>query len=275
MDFVVVVRVKRGRMTADRHQREHPIGVVEKVAVLLRHLADGGPEGSRLKDLAESTRFPRASVHRLLTDLLDQRLVDQTADRRYVLGQQLFELSLAAPNPMGNLERFHSTVRDLAVELGDVVYLSMRRGGTMQYLMREAGAYPIRTYTVQVGELRRITTSYSGLAMLATMAPDAAQRVIRSTERQPEEAMRLIRLLGRLRQEVRTLGYVAGSDLVLDGYTGISGVAVTVPHEGALPFLSLSASAVSQRLPASRYPEVADALQRAAGLVAELVADSP
>lgn len=250
------------------------VGVIQKAALLLRHISDHGPEGVRLKDLAEAVGLPRPTVHRLLTELMEERLVDQTTGKRYVLGQQFFEFSLAAPNPVGNLERFRTTIRDLAVELGDVVYLSMRRGGTMHYLMREAGAFPIRTYTVEVGELRRISTSYSGLAMLATLPTASSNRIIAATERDPDKAMRLVRMMSRLRNDLQRTGFVAGSDLVLDGFSGISGVAVTVPNGDAAPFLALSASAISQRLPPSRYAPVASALNSTAEVLADAISES-
>lgn len=257
----------------DRESTVAGAGVVQKAALLLRHIADGGPEGTRLKDLAEAVSLPRPTVHRLLTDLMEERLIGQTSAKRYVLGQQLFEFSLAASNPVGTLDRFRPLLRDLAVELGDVVYFSMRRGTTMQYLIREEGPYPIRTYTVEVGELRRISNSYSGLAMLASLPAEASNRIIASTERNKDEAMRMVRLIGRLRTDLRRTGHVAGSDLVLDGYSGIAGVAVTVPNGDAVPFLALSASAISQRLPPSRYAEVAEALTSTARTVAGLVAE--
>lgn len=250
-------------------------GVVPKAALLLRHIADGGPEGIRLKDLAGAVGLPRPTVHRLLSDLVEARLVGQAADKRYVLGQQLFELSLAAPNPVGNLDRYRPLLRELAVELGDVVYFSLRRGTTMQYLARETGAYPIRTYTVEVGELRRISNSYSGLAMLATLPAETSNRLIASTERSADKAMRLVRMVSRLRSEMQRTGFVAGSDLVLDGYSGISGVAVTVPNGQAAPFLAVSASAISQRLPPSRYASVAAALDSTARAISDLVVESP
>lgn len=250
-------------------------GVVQKATLLLRHLAEHGSEGMRLKDLTESTGLPRPTVHRLLSDLAAERLIAQTAGKRYILGQQLFEFSLAAPNLVGDLERFRSTIRELAVELGDVVYLSIRRGASMHYLMREAGAYPIRTYTVQVGELRRISTSYSGLAMLASMPTAGANRIIAATGHGPDQTMRLIRLVGRLRQDMQRTGFVAGSDLVLDGFSGIAGVAVPVPNGDAAPFLAVSASAISQRLPPSRYQSVATALMESARLISDLIAEPP
>lgn len=249
-------------------------GVIGKAALLLRLLAQDGGGGSRLKDVAEAAGIARPSVHRLLSALCEERLVRRTDAGRYALGPALFELGLIAPNPVGQLDAYRPIVRELALRCGDVVYLSMRRGANMQYLLRDEGAYPIRTYTVNVGELRRMATSYSGLAMLACMHPQAAARMIHGTESDPAEAMRLIRQVARHRDQLAEFGYVGGPDLVLDGVAGIAGLAVPVPNAGDLPYLVLSVSAVVQRLEPARYDDVARSLRAAAQAIADVAAEA-
>lgn len=248
-------------------------GVVHKVAAVLRWLADAGEAGTRLKDLSEATGLARPTAHRLLRDLEAEGLVTQTAGRRYALGRGMFEIALSAPAPLGRLERFQPLLRHLAHTIGDVVYLSMRRGATMHYLVRDAGPYPIRTYTVDVGEQRSITSSYAGLVMLAAMAPEASTRFIRAGAENPASAVRTLQLVARLQTMLAGAGYIAGEDLVLDGVAGIAGVAVPVPNQGRQPFLVVSASAVADRLPPQRYADVAASLIETAAAVAELLDD--
>src|SRR5438128_1564282 len=71
---------------------------IERAALLLRELALRGTAGWSLRDLALHCELDRATVHRMLKCMIDERLVHQRADRKYMLGPMVFELGASLPH---------------------------------------------------------------------------------------------------------------------------------------------------------------------------------
>ena len=62
----------------------------------MKILATAGPRGLSLTEIATRAALPHPSVHRVLQQLSDERLVDRHAElRRYRLGPMAFELGVA------------------------------------------------------------------------------------------------------------------------------------------------------------------------------------
>jgi DNA-binding IclR family transcriptional regulator len=248
--------------------------VVERVALILAALSKSGINGSRLKDLALNTGIARPSVHRILGELADVNLVEKTADRKYTLGSMLFTLGLSAPSPIQNMTAIREVAQDLATLCGDVVYVALRQFNGVHYLVRAEGAYPIRTHLVAVGDTKPFTSSYSGIALLSQMAQPEQQVMINRLELDaPKEWVathrnQLRRMLWERIEEVRTLGYCAGPNLVMPG---IAGIAAPVPSNTQTPYMTISISAVEQRLNAERIAAIAPRLLEAAQRISQFI----
>src|SRR5699024_12596533 len=73
-----------------------PVGSVDKALVLLGILAEAGPEGMSLRDVAEESGLNKASVHRLLRALMHRGFAEQSAsDQHYRLVAASLVLCLA------------------------------------------------------------------------------------------------------------------------------------------------------------------------------------
>lgn len=234
-----------------------PHGVVSRASLLLQLVAQADADGARVTDLAAASGLPQATVHRILSDLHAEGLLHRTAQHRYVPGPTLYELGLLAPNPVGDLRPYRAILREAAARTSDVVYLSIRRGRNMHYLAREEGAHPVPTFVVDVGEVRRMATCYSGLAMLAALPDSMSRAILHEAGADGRAVMRHVRAQAAYRRQLRAEGYVGGADLVFDGVAGISGLAMPVPSPHRIPLFAVSVSALTPRLPPSRYPEVA------------------
>lgn len=120
-------------------ERNVPISVVGRISRLLQALeARPGPVG--ISELAADTGMAKGTVHRLVEQLLEERLVERTDDARLVLGVRLFELGSRVPLPrtltdvarplMVDLHQATDRQIHLAVLDGvEVVYVEIVRGG--------------------------------------------------------------------------------------------------------------------------------------------------
>lgn len=236
-------------------------GVLPRAHILLRLIAHAGPEGLRLKDIAEQAGIARPTVHRMLQDLSAIGFVDQLSNRKYTLGSELFWLGQAAPLPFEGLPSIKAIVNRLALSTRDTVYVSVREATGVRYLLRLEGDYPLQTRVVTPGDLKPFTSSYSGLALLAHL-PNATQEAALShitldtslvdddpwSEAEREQHMR------EALEQTRSMGWCSGAGLVMPG---LSGIAATVPSKLGPPVAAISVSAAESRLTFQRALDLA------------------
>lgn len=250
--------------TADDPGRTQVIGRVAKV---LMEISRQGASGARLKDIALDTGIARPTVHRILGELSAVGFVTQLADKRYALGPTLFSLGLSAPNPIHDLSSIRQLAQALADHCGDVVYVALRKFDGVHYLVRVEGNYPIRTHLVSVNDSKPFTASYSGLALLASLGESerrsAINRLALDAPREWVEKHRrqLERQIRDKIDEVHAQGYCAGKNIVMPG---ISGMAAPIPSATRQPYMTVSISAVEDRLHADRVKELAPHLLKTA-----------
>ena len=101
--------------------------------------------------------------------------------------------------------------------------------------------------------------SHLDVVMLALDAPaDWVERHRHQLERQIRDKI----------EEVRTLGYCAGPNIVMPG---VAGMAAPVPSATREPYMSLSISAIEERLHAERVRELAPRLLKTARAISEYI----
>lgn len=118
---------------------EPPISVIGRVSAVLAALEEApGPVG--ISELAARTHMAKGTIHRLVGQLVDERLLERTDDGRLALGVRLFEIGSNVPLPrtlgdaarplMVDLHRAADRQIHLAVLDGsEVVYVEIVRGG--------------------------------------------------------------------------------------------------------------------------------------------------
>ena len=248
--------------------------VIDRVARVLMEISRQGASGARLKDIAISTEIARPTVHRMLNELLQVGFITQLADRRYALGPTLFSLGLSAPNPIHDLTAIKQIAQSLADYCGDVVYVALRKFDGVHYLLRVEGNYPIRTHVVSVNDSKPFTASYSGLALLNALSEaerrEAINRLALDAPRDWVEKNRrqLERQIREKIAEVRTLGYCAGKNIVMPG---IAGMAAPIPSATRSAYMTISISAIEERLSADRIKELAPRMLKAAREISEFI----
>lgn len=248
-----------------------PTGVLPRATLVMRLLHAAGPVGLRLGQLVQRTGLPQPTAHRILTDLAREGAVVRDGSA-YVIGERwgVIPFDLATPPCLMEREATRAIVQGAADQLGDTVYLAARAAGGVAYFLRCDGNSPVRVYTVEVGEVKPLASSYAGLALLSSLPADRRRAEVDAVVANPprrweNDAIPDLRdLLQALLGQMDEQGWCGGIPVV----PGVAGVACCVPTSAGNPRVALTASAAAQRMPPERVPTVAAALQAAASRIA-------
>ncbi|AKQ57909.1 IclR family transcriptional regulator [Bordetella hinzii] len=246
-------------------------GVIERSVQLLKLLATAGRRGLALTQLAKDTEMAHSTVHRLLQQLMQERLVVQReTGKRYALGPLAFELGLAAAASFDLREHCRAGMQYLAEELGDTVYLSVRSGTESVCQAREEGPSPIRVNTLSIGSRRPLGLGAGGLAILSYLPQAEYEEVmtqilprVRAEAHLDEDSLRASVLA------TRRQGYAFIRNRVTLGVTAIG-----VPIFDSLdrPIAAISIAAIDERMRAGRIATLAMNLQQQAQQIGRVLA---
>lgn len=151
---------------------------VRRALGLLKQLAGQHEAGMRLSELVVTSGLVRSTAHRLLTCLTEEGFVEKdSSGKRYRLGIQAMQLGFAVMHRMPLLEKFRPVMQKLARVSGDTVFLVVRRGDEVLCLHRETGSFPVKVFTIDVGERRLIGIGAGGLAMLAGLEDEEIRQI--------------------------------------------------------------------------------------------------
>ncbi len=150
--------------------------VVGRVAQLLR-LVGRKPEGTSLAGLVRESGLTRPTVHRLLTSLAAEGLLEHAAGK-WVLGPEIFLLGsvAAARFPMEDIAR--PSLRRLAAETGESAFFSIRRGNETICVLREEGAFPVRSFVLHEGVRFPLGVASAGTAIMAFLPPEEQESLL-------------------------------------------------------------------------------------------------
>lgn len=236
-------------------------GVIERSVQLLKLMATSGRRGLALTELAKATGLAHSTVHRLLQQLIQERLaVQRETGKRYSLGPLAFELGLAAAASFDLREHCRSAMQHLAETLGDTVYLTVRSGIESVCQAREEGPSPIRVNTLSIGSRRPLGLGAGGLAILSHLPGQEFEEVMTLVIPCVQEEAQLSE--SDLRQAVeatRRQGYSFIRNRVTLGVT-----AVGVPIFDSLdrPIAAISIAAIDERMRPDRLSLLAMNLQQ-------------
>lgn len=145
-------------------------------AVLEAVLATEGPV--QLADLAQQLRLPKTSVHRLLLQLEEARLVRRDlTGKAWLQAPRLVDLSLRALTRAARMDPAHTALRRLVDEIGESVNLGVLDHGEIVYVDRVECNWPLRS-TFQPGSRVPIHCTAAGKLFLAAMEPEERDRLL-------------------------------------------------------------------------------------------------
>jgi len=115
------------REQSDAHEENatatsSPAPMVERAFRLL-DLLSGSEEGLTLSDLGRALNMSKGSIHGLLKTLESNGVIEQTEERRFVLGSRIYDLAQAYISRAGLRHFVLPAMRRLAASTGETVFL--------------------------------------------------------------------------------------------------------------------------------------------------------
>jgi DNA-binding IclR family transcriptional regulator len=240
-----------------------PGDLVGRTHRALRAVAVHEPGGATTTAVAREAGLPRPTVHRLLTSLQGVGLVEREPDTdHWVLGPELYFLGVAAARRYDVTEAALPVVRRLALATGESAFFSARRGEETICLIREDGAFPIRSHVLFEGARFPLGVVSAGMVVLAHLpdreVDDYLGRADLAAVYGPQHDAAEIR---RHIAATRTHGYSVNPGLVVEGSWGL---AAAVFDQAGSPRWALTLTGVAHRFGADRIPQLGALLLREA-----------
>ncbi|MFC4276190.1 IclR family transcriptional regulator [Achromobacter aloeverae] len=262
-------------MTAPAEDTPAGAQTVRRALAILRLVACGQERGVRLIDLVRMSGLNRPTVHRLLKTLLQEGAVEQDAQtRRYLIGPEISLLGLARTRRFPLATLADPYLAELADQVGDTVFLSIRHGPDSICIGRRTGHHPIQVLSIEVGVRRPLGVGVSGVALLACMPePEGKALVQANTARLSVLGEDPADILARVAR-ARTTG-IAHAPMGL--MPGTSAVAVPIPRPGATPGATgamdaalgaVTVTAMAERLAQDKFAKVVDCMRVTAQAIA-------
>jgi len=205
---------------------------------LMRTIAARPQFGWRLSDLSATCGMDKATVHRMLSCLVEERMVVQRAvDRHYLPGPLMYELGLALPESMQFQRAAESRVQAFARRLAGVALLQLRSGNEFVCSVR-TGALALTGLMVYPGTRRPLFTSVGGLAILQTLDKDEVRRILADNVAQEIARQGTGRLVALQKMRERSARHGFGVNLG-DVVPGLNAFAVPVMDSRNQAFAAL------------------------------------
>jgi DNA-binding IclR family transcriptional regulator len=194
--------------------------------------------GVGFAELQRRTGLPKATLHRLLTELVEVRLLDRD-DSRYRLGRQLFELGMRASVERGLIEVAIPFMEDLYERTHETVHLGVREGTEVVYVTK-IGGHRQASSPSRVGGRMPLHCTAIGKALLAH-APDELRTEVLAGPL-PRRTPRTITAPGLLANQLDSIVEDGVSFEFEEAAVGIVCVAAPVLDAADRPIAAISAT---------------------------------
>ena len=248
-------------MTTTPPPEPSPVGSVDKALILLEVLAEAGPEGRTLRDIAEASGLNKASVHRLLRALMHRGFAEQAeSDQSYRLGSALPQLASRFEQGENLPVLMAPALAALSQEVQELVHLGRLEGPHVVYLDKVEPERALRVWS-RVGSRAPAARTAMGRAMLTAdgVRGQALAAYARATESQEAAPGRVI-ALERLAEVVAETEQRGWSAEVEENEQGIACVGVALVRPGGRS-LAVSVTGPIERMGARRRAEIGTLLR--------------
>jgi DNA-binding IclR family transcriptional regulator len=242
---------------------------ISRAALLLRTLSTFGSTGASLMQITTLTSLPKATVHRILAAMMDERLVERpTGTRHYRLGPDIFAFGIAVRESFDLKGVARPSLERLATETGVTIYLGVRSGYDMLCLDKVENTLEQHSLLLEVKDRWPHGIGSFSLAMLAFLTEAEISEVIEFNQRRVREEDTLtFKNIQRSIQKTRRNGFAKRT---MRSYKGLAGVAAPVFDERRYPIASLCAVSGASRMNGHYLTVLAQKLIHEAALITKL-----
>ncbi|MDW3178413.1 MAG: IclR family transcriptional regulator [Acidimicrobiia bacterium] len=218
-------------------------------------------------DLAKHLDISTSTVHRLLSTLADEGVLDQDADNgRYRLGLSVFDMAASMPKHRTLHEAVLVSMTELRSRTGETVQVGVLDGREVVYVERLDSPNTLRVFT-EVGRRNSAHRTSTGKLLIAHLTSRQRERLLAGwvlEKRTPHT----ITDLGTLREEltlIRSRGYAENRQ---ESEMGIVSVAAPIRDSGGRVVAALSLAGPTDRMDDNRrtYVEAVMVLARTVSL---------
>ena len=238
--------------------------------LVLKTLQDAGDSGLSVTQLSRHTGLQRPTIYRLLSALRESGFVADVSGSKRVAA--LASTSAAATGLMAQdrrIELAHPVMQHLAAVTGDAVFLVVRDGYESLTIWREIGPYPVQILATFVGKRQPLGVGSGGMALLSALDDDTAEDIIAHNSSQLEQYGGMTeREMRQLVKNSRTRGYAVVGNYAVRGALG---VACALKDRRGNPYLSISVTAITERMPTTRQREIAGLIQEGLSSLADKI----
>jgi DNA-binding IclR family transcriptional regulator len=216
-------------------------------------------------DLQRSTGLPKATLHRLLGDLVAARLLDRV-DGRYRLSMLVFELGMRASVERSLLEVAFPFLEDLYERTHELVHLGVREGSEVLYIAK-VGGHQQAVSPSRIGGRMPLHATAIGKVLLAHAPPNVQAQVLERPL--PRRCPRTITSAAVLRKQLETTSTTGTAYEYEESAVGIVCVAAPVVDGDGNILAAISVTGPVNRFLPERH---ADAVRAAAAEVSATLA---
>ncbi|GKY89850.1 IclR family transcriptional regulator [Sinisalibacter aestuarii] len=232
---------------------------IDRATVIMDIVADGRTDGVSFNEIEAACGLTRPTARRMLHALVQHGYVAQDREtRRYYLGPRIYELSLMVQPVFDFKALSEPSVNRLVDTTGDTVFLNRVTGGSVTCIVRESGSYPVKAFMLDVGVQRTIGLGAGGIAILAAMAPNAADAHLQAHAEELSAFRGGNDSLLDVIEKARVVGYVHRD--VPD--FGVRTIAKAIRDCREVPFASMSVSSIRDRMQGEHLDLVVNALEK-------------
>jgi len=136
------------------------------------------PGPMRFTDILHQSGQPRGTLHRQLSNLVEEGVLTLNRDHSYALGLRLLQFASRtwAGNEFRAIAEPH--LRHLHEATGETVHLGVLRGMEVVYLDKVEGQQSVRMYS-QIGNASPVYCTGVGKAALSVLPPEKAEAIVR------------------------------------------------------------------------------------------------
>jgi DNA-binding IclR family transcriptional regulator len=235
---------------------------------LLQLVSRKNIEGARLAELVTASHLPKATAHRLLSELVASGLLRRES-RIYRLGQFAYEIGIAASNSFNLREVCQPSVQRLFDASRGTIYLAMRSGDDCFCVDMKTQVELPWMHEYGPGSRLPLGAGACSLAMLSFLpASERAALIDKGAARLPKAGRAQDRSLGEKVEETRATGYaLTASDVV----RGFSAVGVPVFDKAGRTVAAISVANHSSQMTREYALRVRLALHCEAARISELL----